>query len=248
VLIIISNLSLHKNKIYELTNGEKPDDLAAYTEVISNMAGEEVQLISMSPEALTEKFLSLGLTKEFSFGLSTFFKEVVTLNSKKDMEMLLGRKPTKFEDWAVENIPLIFPQDDPGEEDSEDASMSFVIKKEIVGPKKCLLQVQVIANNLPKSFPNVLGEKLSRRFSKLMKKCLHMDPQACSIMVKRERNCFYFSQEKIQTFVVLCTVYSWQGAIPAEIQDKIKSNIHSIIGALEPDELDPFLEFFFLSL
>jgi len=173
-------------------------------------------------------------------------------NEKNDLEVLIGRKPIKYEDWAIENISLFIPQDEADEltqEDEEtDRSKSFVIKKEMVGPKKCLLQVQVISKHLEKSFPKVLGENLSRSFSRQMKKCLHMDPQACSVVIKRERNCAYYTQEKCQTFVLLCTVFSWQGAVPPEIQEKIRANIQGIVAALVPDESEPLLEIIFLSL
>jgi len=111
------------------------------------------------------------------------------------------------------------------------------------------LQVQVIAKHLAKSFPIVeLGESLSRSFSRLMKKHLSMDPQACSVVINKERNCFYFAQQKCQPFVVLCTIYSWEAPIPVELQEQIKDNVHGILGLLATDEYEPLLEVMFMHL
>jgi NAD(P)H dehydrogenase (quinone) len=102
----------HENKIYSLA-GEPAVSLADIAKILSDIRGKEVPYITVSDQQYIENWKAEGFPEPVAaFALSW----VHGINSGEwgeqtgDLERLLGRRPTKIDEFLRDNYPVVIPE------------------------------------------------------------------------------------------------------------------------------------------
>jgi uncharacterized protein YbjT (DUF2867 family) len=95
----------HEGKAYTLTG---PESLTAaqYAETLSSVLGKPVKFVDVPPEAAKDSMLASGIPAEYVeaiLNLMAAMKAGHTDIVTDTFERVMGRKPTRFEDWVRRN-------------------------------------------------------------------------------------------------------------------------------------------------
>ena len=99
--VVLSDLTNHKNKIYEITSGSAYsfNEIAA---IISQITGKEIKYVDIPEEVLKENILKAGMPNdvvEMMSGIAYSMKVGEFSYTESDLENLLGRKPVDLKEF-----------------------------------------------------------------------------------------------------------------------------------------------------